>query len=271
MDDNATNRLVAAKMLKDFDVQTNMACDGAEAVAAASRFPYDVILMDMRMPEMDGLQATRAIRMRGGRLATVPIIAFTANAFAEDMQACRDAGMNDFVVKPVRKTVLIETIARAMGTTEFSAAEEPLALEAPSIAPAQSELATADGPTPSDAEAVHDIPIMDRAVYNELVEEIGEETTCEMLNVFVEETAAQLAQLHQLSCLNDSRQIERLSHSLKGASGTFGLNRLSALARALEAGAAGISDPEFRAAIIQIEQAFDAARSQLPAQFSPIY
>ena len=72
VDDNATNRLVAAKMLKDFDVQTNMACDGAEAVTAASRFPYDVILMDMRMPEMDGLQATRAIRMRGGRLATSP-------------------------------------------------------------------------------------------------------------------------------------------------------------------------------------------------------
>jgi HPt (histidine-containing phosphotransfer) domain-containing protein len=225
--------------------------------------------MDMRMPEMDGLQATRAIRTRGGRLATVPIIAFTANAFAEDMQACRDAGMNDFVVKPVRKTVLIETIARALATTKLRAAEELLALEAPAIAPAQSELAVPDEATPGDAESVRDDPIIDLTVYNELVEEIGEETTCEMLDVFVEETAAQLAQLNQLSCLNDCRQIERLSHSLKGASGTFGLKRLSALARALEGGAVGMSDPEFRAALIQIEQAFDAARSQLPAQFSP--
>src|SRR5450759_2961986 len=84
VDDDATNRLVAAKMLKEFEVQNNMACDGVEAVTAACSFSYDVILMDVRMPEMDGLQATRTIRARAGRLQTVPIIAFTASAFAED-------------------------------------------------------------------------------------------------------------------------------------------------------------------------------------------
>src|SRR5262249_26494019 len=65
-DDNATNRLVASKMLREFDVQAAMACDGAEAVATATRFEHDVILMDVRMPEMDGLQATRVLRGRGG-------------------------------------------------------------------------------------------------------------------------------------------------------------------------------------------------------------
>jgi signal transduction histidine kinase/DNA-binding NarL/FixJ family response regulator len=113
-DDNPTNRLVAAKMLKDFDIQTDTACDGTEAVTAANRFNYDLILMDVRMPEMDGLQATRTIRARGERQSAVPIIAFTANAFAEDVKACQEAGMNDFVVKPARKRAMVEAMLRVL-------------------------------------------------------------------------------------------------------------------------------------------------------------
>jgi signal transduction histidine kinase/DNA-binding response OmpR family regulator len=252
-DDNATNRLVAAKMLKDFDVQTNMACDGAEAVEAVSRFPCDVILMDMRMPEMDGLQATRAIRLRGGRLATVPIIAFTANAFAEDVQACMDAGMNDFVVKPVRKKVLIEAIARALLASAPAAPEDVHQVEAPPIAPAEPGLAD---------------PIMDRAVYDVLVEEIGEETACQMLDVFMEETVARLALLHRLSGPHDRPQIEREAHSLKGTAGTFGFKLLARLARTVETGACAMSDAELQVALARIEQAFGAARACLPAQFA---
>ncbi|MBR0963679.1 response regulator [Bradyrhizobium diazoefficiens] len=112
VDDNATNRLVAARMLKEFDIQINTACDGVEAVTAARQFSFDVILMDVRMPEMDGLQATRELRTRGDKPLTVPIIAFTANAFADDIAACREAGMNDFVVKPARKKAVVEAILR---------------------------------------------------------------------------------------------------------------------------------------------------------------
>ena len=267
-DDNATNRLVAAKMLKDFDVQTNMACDGAEAVETASRFPYDVILMDMRMPEMDGLQATRAIRTRGGSLATIPIIAFTANAFAEDVQACRNAGMNDILVKPVRKKVLIETIARVLAPAYSSTVDKSVKVEAPPIAPAQTGAAVADQAAQRQVDAVHEHPIVNRAVYDELVEEIGEEPACQMLDVFVQETVAQLALMHRLSCPNDRAQIEREAHSLKGTSGTFGLKCLSELARTLEIGASGMSNAEFRAALDRIERAFDEARAQLPAQFT---
>jgi len=270
-DDNATNRLVAAKMLKDFNVQTNMACDGAEAVEAASRFPYDVILMDMRMPEMDGLQATRAIRMRGGRLATIPIIAFTANAFKEDVQACLDAGMDDFLVKPVRKKVLIETMARVLAPAAPAAPTTPAEVrkaEAPPIAPAQTGAAEADEAARRNGDEVHEHPIMDRATYDELVEEIGEETACQMLDVFLAETVERLALLHRLSCPNDRVQIEREAHSLKGTAGTFGFKRLSKLARTLEVGASAMTDAEFRAARGEIEHAFNAARAQLPAQFT---
>jgi CheY-like chemotaxis protein len=81
---------------------------------AAERQAYDLICMDMRMPEMDGLQATRAIRASCGLSRGVPIIAMTANAFTEDVQACRDAGMNDFVAKQVSKQMFIEAILRAV-------------------------------------------------------------------------------------------------------------------------------------------------------------
>jgi len=81
-------------MLRGLPVQVDVVGDGMEAVDAASRFAYDVIFMDMRMPEMDGLAATRLIRQRGGALARVPIVALTANAFPEDVKACFDAGMN---------------------------------------------------------------------------------------------------------------------------------------------------------------------------------
>ena len=191
-DDDATNCLVAAKMLKDFDVQANMACNGIEAVEAVSRFPCDVILMDMRMPEMDGLQATRAIRALGGQLATLPIIAFTANAFPEDTQACREAGMNEFVAKPVRKKVLIETMARVLGNLPAGAIDKVADLTAPPIVPRQGGSGSANQFAPNNSDADHVHPIMDRSVYDELVEEISEESAREMLDVFLDETVARL-------------------------------------------------------------------------------
>jgi hypothetical protein len=267
-DDDATNRLVAAKMLKDFDVQANMACNGIEAVEAASRFPYDVILMDMRMPEMDGLQATRAIRALGGQLATLPIIAFTANAFPEDTQACQGAGMNDFVAKPVRKRELIETMARVLRNLRAGAIDKVAEVTAPPIVPRQLGSGPADESAPSCGDADHVHPIMDRSVYDELVEEIGDESTREMLDVFLEETVARLALLNRLACSNDRLQIEREAHSLKSTSRAFGLKQLSALARTLEVAAFGMSDAEFRLTLDQIEQAFDKARAQLSAKFA---
>jgi hypothetical protein len=91
-----------------------MVANGAEAVEAASRIEYDVIFMDMQMPEMDGVTASRVIRSRGGSLATVPIIALTANALPEDRQACLDAGMNQFLTKPVTREGMLKALLSAL-------------------------------------------------------------------------------------------------------------------------------------------------------------
>lgn len=255
VDDNPTNRLVATKMLKDFNIQTDTACDGAEAVTAANRFNYDLILMDVRMPEMDGLQATRAIRARGERRSTVPVIAFTANAFMEDIRACRDAGMNDFVVKPARKKALVEAILRVLPLP--SQALDPLMMSAtPPLAPLEASGPAGpgfDAGTPPEA-------ALDREAYAELVGEVGEQAAEEILDVFISETDARLKKLRKLSLEHDRIKIGREAHSLKSAAGTFGYRRLAGLALRLEQSALRISPGEYAALIEGIEAAYAAAR-----------
>jgi two-component system, sensor histidine kinase len=113
-EDDAVNRMVVSKMLGAFDVELRVVADGVEAVETVAESNYDVVLMDVRMPEMDGLAATRAIRAQGGRFETLPIVALTANAFAEDVKICREAGMSDFLAKPLRKPALVAALLRAL-------------------------------------------------------------------------------------------------------------------------------------------------------------
>ena len=113
-EDNPINQLVAKRLLMGFALDVDVANDGREAVAAADRIAYDLIYMDMRMPEMDGLEATREIRRRAGAGNRVPIVAFTANAFEEDIRACHAAGMDDFLTKPVRKAAFLGATLKAL-------------------------------------------------------------------------------------------------------------------------------------------------------------
>jgi signal transduction histidine kinase/CheY-like chemotaxis protein len=112
-EDDATNRMVVSKMLRDFAVQAELVTDGEQAVRAAQEGDHDLVLMDVQMPELDGLSATRAIRAGGGRFASLPIVALTANAFQDDIKQCRDAGMSDFLPKPLRKPELVGALLRA--------------------------------------------------------------------------------------------------------------------------------------------------------------
>ncbi len=108
-EDNAVNQEVAVALLNSVGLQVDIASDGEEAVQMASRFDYALVLMDVQMPVMDGLDATRAIR-RSAVDPQVPILAMTANAFAEERERCLDAGMNDHVAKPVVAEHLFSTL-----------------------------------------------------------------------------------------------------------------------------------------------------------------
>lgn len=113
-EDDAVNRMVVTKMLGEFDVELRVVTDGVEAVQAVAEVDYDLVLMDVRMPDMDGLTATGIIRAQGGRFAALPIIALTANAFPEDVKICHAAGMSDFLAKPLRKPALVAALLRAL-------------------------------------------------------------------------------------------------------------------------------------------------------------
>jgi CheY-like chemotaxis protein len=111
-EDNQVNQKLAKRILEQMGYRTDIASNGVEAVESIERQSYDVILMDVQMPEMDGLDATRSIR----NLSTVTqphIIAMTANAMEGDREMCLAAGMNDYISKPIRVNELVEALLRA--------------------------------------------------------------------------------------------------------------------------------------------------------------
>jgi len=112
VEDNAINTLLATTLLEAAGYRVEATCDGLQAVAAAKRSRFDLILMDVHMPVMDGLEASRQIRALGGSLSSIPIVAMTANAMASDRDVCIAAGMNDFVSKPFDPEVFLTLVAR---------------------------------------------------------------------------------------------------------------------------------------------------------------
>jgi len=115
-EDEPINQEVTRGLLEDIGLNVDVADDGARAVAMASRTDYNLILMDMQMPDLNGVDATRAIRKLPG-YASTPILAMTANAFDEDRQTCLDAGMNDHIGKPVDPDVLFDTLLKWLALT----------------------------------------------------------------------------------------------------------------------------------------------------------
>ena len=111
-EDNAINQMLATALLEKAGHHVDAVGNGAEAVEAVVAAAYDLVLMDVRMPEVDGLEATRRIRALGGPKADLPIIAMTANAMAEERDECLAAGMSDHIAKPIDEDDLMRAVAK---------------------------------------------------------------------------------------------------------------------------------------------------------------
>ena len=217
VEDNAVNREVASQFLQRLGQEVIIAVDGAQAVGIVADEDFDLILMDMQMPVMDGIAATRAIRELPGKARTVPIIAMTANASDSDRRKCVEAGMTGFQSKPISMAQLASIVAN-------HAPVEPRDRVAP-VQPA------AVAPVPAaDARAETD---QDRERVAELIDAVGEDGFRHLVDVFFSDAGALLADLGRAMANGDAELGDRTLHSLKGSASNLGFMSLAGLAESL--------------------------------------
>jgi len=217
-EDNPINAEVVTQLIHAAGLDIAVAANGRAALEMAGARGFDLILMDMQMPEMDGLEATRAIRCIPA-YATTPILALTANAFAEDRRACLDAGMNDVLTKPIEPALLYQALARWLPALGAATAEQAGAIEA---APA------------ADLGALRRFPGID--VERGLLLMRGKhERYLAMLGQFVATHGGDLATLGECVDAGDRGGAQRIAHSLKGAASTLGITDIAEIATRLDA------------------------------------
>ncbi len=214
-EDNATNRLVAVTRLKMMGHRVDTVASGQEAVEAVRSVPYDLVLMDVMMPEMDGLTATRAIRALPGPAAEIPIVAMTANVFLQHQQECMAAGMDGFLGKPIMPQQLASILDRAGAGT----------------------LRSGGGVAAAD---------LDVAGFRQLVNDVGAETAQALLDTFAQEATARMTLMGELLARRDWDGLVREAQALKAAAATIGLAVLAGQADELGHGTA----PEAAAAAL---------------------
>ncbi len=208
VDDNPVNRDIVRAMLERAGHSVVTATDGAEAVQIAGREPFDLVLMDIQMPGMDGLTATRLIRNLPAPARRVPVIALTAHASGSSRPECEDAGMNGFVSKPIRPAALFEEIAAVLrdgGATDR------------------------DGPVP-DAGAADNL--LDRDQVDSVRDALGPEDWGRALDGFVRTAGEHVEQI--ADALEAGEECRRAAHTLKGLAWNVGAKRLGDLAMAVE-------------------------------------
>jgi len=206
-EDSPVNQRVAIDLLQQRGHRVSVATNGREAVLATEREHYDVVLMDVQMPEMDGLEATRVIRRReadSGSGEHVPIVAMTANAMREDRQICLDAGMDDYLPKPIRARELYDAV-EAWGPTT------------PEITPAADEIR--QGADESKPVADGSTPWNER----EALAHSGSspEVLRELVDIFLSHAPVLLGEVRTALADGDADTLRRAAHTLKGSAAVF--------------------------------------------------
>ncbi len=243
VEDSPVNQMVATAMLAKTVGAVDTASNGREALAAVKAKDYDLILMDVAMPEMDGLEATRRIRAMPGPKGRVPIVAISAHALENDRQRCMAAGMDDYVTKPIDRAGLLDTVGRWLGARTGHASDGG-AVPTPA-APGQAgslrealaaalSAAGADVAAGQGKERKGGLAALDPATLDQLEADTDPTIAQELVKTFVLETVARIDHIAHAAERRDFATLEREAHSLKSSSGTFGALALQAHAKSIE-------------------------------------
>jgi len=240
-EDDSTNQMVALKILKNLGFRADTVDNGQDAVNALETTPYDLVLMDVQMPEMNGLEATRVIRDPESPIRNheVPIVALTAHAMNEHREQCLEAGMDDFVTKPVNPRELGDAIERHLSDSP-QAVEPDLFAAAPSV----------EGKS------------FDRSA---LLERLSgdEELLNEVLELFIKDIPSQLEELNQALNDNAAGEVRQRGHRIKGTAANVSAEAMREIAFAVEkAGEAGALDRAIPL-VKMLEQEFEKLKHQI--------
>jgi CheY-like chemotaxis protein/HPt (histidine-containing phosphotransfer) domain-containing protein len=206
-EDNPVNQKLALRLLEKMGYRADVAGNGLEAIQAVQRQGYDLILMDVQMPEMDGLEATRQIVSRWPK-DRPRIVAMTADAMQGDREKCIEAGMDDYLTKPIRSPELMAAIERTSRRDAAAGPSRPSASTAPPV---------------------------DRATIDRLVETMGDaEFVADLLETFTTDAPAMLDEIDSAIGTADAGTVRRIAHTLKSNAATFGARPLSEACRELE-------------------------------------
>jgi len=208
-EDSATNRKVIETSLSKMGLEVEAAENGLEAVNLAMENHYDLILMDLAMPEMDGLEATRRIRGKDGKNKNTRIVAITANAFEEDRERCFAAGMDDFVSKPINVVSFRKDIQRWL--QEGSGIRKSIEVS----------------------------QLVDHSIFSQLYKDTGAQVLPDIFNLFKDECRNRLIVMKDGYEKLDWDVLEDQAHALKSSSGSFGAIKLQAFASEVEVAAKG--------------------------------
>ncbi len=267
-EDNVTNQQVALGILNKLGLRADAVGDGAQAIHSLETVPYGLVLMDVQMPEMDGFEATRRIRDPGSAVLdhAVPIIAMTAHAMQGDRELCLEAGMDDYVTKPISPQALAEALDRWLPREEAAPAPRPPAAPGPAVpgptvhAPAvhapRVAVSTAPEGAPAPAVDVFDSAgMMDRLMGDAELARI-------VVDGFLEDAPRLIEALRNSLEEGDATAAIRGAHTIRGASATVGGEGLRAVAWEMEkAGTAGDLDavrarlPELEAELRRLREA----------------
>jgi CheY-like chemotaxis protein/HPt (histidine-containing phosphotransfer) domain-containing protein len=259
-DDNPINQKVASRLLQQFGFKADIANNGLEAIGALERQPYDIIFMDVQMPELDGLEATRRIRQRQQDPSAaahfhrpIMIVAMTANAMHGDREKCVGAGMDDYIPKPVRPEAIQELLER-VGQKLFGAAS--LSEGRVPSSPTSQTSNVAPTPVPENI-----VPV-DMARLAEFSGDM-EDGFRELVDLYLTQTAQQLEQLRAAVDHGNAERVNRLAHSCAGASSTCGMIAIVPLLRQLEQLGAENSLAEAPQVFVSVTVEFDRIRTFL--------